>query len=182
MTKIPYDSQPSGSSKNTSPSRDAASRPELSTGSKDPAMSATQVMVLAARFENLDQVRDFVGEQAENYGLEPAAVYAVQLAVDEAFSNIIEHAYGGESDEKVECSTQATRNELIITLRDCGRPFNPESVPAPDLEADLEDREIGGLGLYFIRQLMDDVEFTFVHDPEQNKACNLLRMVKRKEK
>lgn len=145
-------------------------------------MSSSQVVVLAARFENLDRVRDFVGDQAEKYGLEPAAVYAVQLAVDEAFSNIIEHAYRGESDEKVECTTQATRNELIVTLRDCGRPFNPEIVPVPDLEADLEDREIGGLGLYFIRQLMDEVEFTFVHDTEKNKACNLLRMIKRKEK
>ena len=140
------------------------------------------MVVLAARFESLDRVRDFVGEQAEQSGLEPAAVYAVQLAVDEAFSNIIEHAYGGESDEKVECTTQVTRNELIITLLDCGNPFNPESVPDPDLEAALEEREIGGLGLYFIRQLMDDVEFTFVHDSEKNKACNLLRMVKRKEK
>jgi anti-sigma regulatory factor (Ser/Thr protein kinase) len=181
MTKIPYDSQPSGSSKKASSSRDAASRPENAPGSADPAMSSTQMVVLAARFENLDRVRDFVGDQAEKYGLEPAAVYAVQLAVDEAFSNIIEHAYGGESDENVECATHTTRNELIITLRDCGRPFNPESVPAPDLEADLEEREIGGLGLYFIRQLMDEVEFTFVHDTEQNKACNLLRMVKRKE-
>lgn len=145
-------------------------------------MSSKLLVVYSARFENLDRVRDFVGDQAEQCGLEPAAVYAVQLAVDEAFSNIIEHAYGGESDEKIECTTQISSNELIITLRDCGHAFNPGEVPTPDLEAELEEREVGGLGLYFIRQLMDDVQFTFDHDPQKNRACNVLRMVKRREK
>jgi anti-sigma regulatory factor (Ser/Thr protein kinase) len=145
-------------------------------------MSSKLLVVYSARFENLDRVREFVGGQAEECGLEPAAVYAVQLAVDEAFSNIIEHAYGGESDEKIECTTQITPAELIITLRDCGHVFNPDSVPTPDLEADLEDREVGGLGLYFIRQLMDEVQFTFDHDPVKDRACNVLRMVKRREK
>lgn len=144
-------------------------------------MSAAQTVVYPARFENLDHVRDFVAGLAEKCGLEPAAVYAVQLAVDEAFSNIIEHAYGGESDEVVECTGQLARGELIVTLRDCGKSFSPEAVPAPDLLADLEDREVGGLGLYFIRQLMDEVHFDFVRHPETGKNCNVLRMVKRKE-
>jgi serine/threonine-protein kinase RsbW len=140
-----------------------------------------QTVVYPARFENLDHVRDFVAGLAERCGLEPAAVYAVQLAVDEAFSNIIEHAYGGESDETIECTGQISGNELIITLRDCGKSFDPASVPNPDLEAELEEREVGGLGLYFIRQLMDDIQFDFVRHPETGQNCNVLRMVKRKE-
>jgi serine/threonine-protein kinase RsbW len=139
-------------------------------------------IVFSALFENLERVRAFVGQEAEECCLDEAAQYAVQLAVDEAFSNIIEHAYGGESQEKIECTCQITEAGLVITLRDCGRPFNPASVPVPDLEAELEDRDIGGLGLYFIQQLMDEVDFTFTREPETGRHCNLLRMVKHKER
>jgi serine/threonine-protein kinase RsbW len=135
-----------------------------------------------AQFENLDLVRTFVAEAAEDCGLEPAAVYAVQLAVDEAFSNIIEHAYGGESsDQNIQCECRIGRDGLTVTLVDCGRPFNPLDVPAPDLEADLEDREVGGLGLFFIHEMMDEVKFDFGVHPGTDKPCNILTMVKRKE-
>jgi serine/threonine-protein kinase RsbW len=134
-----------------------------------------------AQFENLELVRSFVAEAAEDCGLEPAAVYAVQLAVDEAFTNIIEHAYGGESDQKIQCECRVNPDGLSISLKDCGKPFDPEDVPPPDLEADLEDREVGGLGLFFINQLMDDVQFSFGTEPESGKTCNILTMVKRKE-
>jgi serine/threonine-protein kinase RsbW len=139
-------------------------------------------IILTAQFENLDHVREFVAESAEECGLEPAAVYAVQLAVDEAFSNIVEHAYGGESDEKIECTCQIVGEDLEVTLMDCGKPFDPSLVPGPNLDAELQEREVGGLGLYFIFQLMDEVYFSFTKKLELGKNCNLLRMIKRKEK
>ena len=139
-------------------------------------------IILTAQFENLDRVREFVAESAEECGLEPAAVYAVQLAVDEAFTNIIEHAYGGESLERIECTCQMVSGNLGVTLMDCGKPFDPSLVPEPNLTAELEEREVGGIGLYFIYQLMDDVQFSFTKNLELGKNCNLLRMIKRKEK
>ncbi|MFM8322721.1 MAG: ATP-binding protein [Chloroflexota bacterium] len=142
--------------------------------------TSSRSVVYTAQFENLDLVRDFVAEAAEACGLEPAAVYGVQLAVDEAFTNIIEHAYGGESDEKIRCDCRIERSALVISLCDCGKPFNPLDVPAPDLQADLEEREVGGLGLYFMNKLMDDVQFAFGKEPETGKTCNILTMVKRK--
>jgi serine/threonine-protein kinase RsbW len=150
------------------------SRPDISSETQD-------IMVYPAQFENLDHVREFVGGAAQKCGLDASAIYAVQLAVDEGFSNIIEHAYGGECLEKIECKCQIADAGLTITLRDCGVPFDPMAVPDPDLEAELEERDIGGLGLYFIRQLMDEVEFSFMRDPETGKRCNVLRMQKRKE-
>jgi len=140
-----------------------------------------KVAVFSADFGNLDALREFVAAEAIAYGLAPAGVYAVQLAVDEGFTNIVEHAYGGESQNKIECTCQIAGEGLVVTLRDCGKPFNPLAVPEPNLEADLEDREIGGLGLYFIRQLMDEVTFSFIQGDEGQAGCNLLRMVKRKE-
>jgi serine/threonine-protein kinase RsbW len=138
-------------------------------------------MVYTAQFDNLDQVREFVGQAAEACGLEPSAVYAVQLAVDEAFTNIIEHAYGGENDkDKIECLCKLERNGLTVTLKDCGNPFNPLDIPDPDLTADLEEREVGGLGLFFMNQLMDEVRFDISVEPATGKACNILSMVKHK--
>ena len=138
-------------------------------------------VTFTAQFENLDRVREFVGDAAVQCRLSPSAVYAVQLAVDEAFTNIVEHAYDGECLEKIECICLLAQDGLTITLRDCGKPFNPLEVPEPDLCADLEDREVGGLGLYFIRQLMDEVRFTFKYEPEIGKHCNVLTLVKHKE-
>lgn len=164
-------------------------QPEISqeTGTEFGAFTGSSVrsnrsVILTAQFENLDQVREFVAESAEECGLEPAAVYAVQLAVDEAFTNIIEHAYGGESLDQIECTCQTVSGDLEVTLMDCGKPFDPSLVPEPNLEAELEDREVGGIGLYFIYQLMDDVQFSFMKNLELGKNCNLLRMIKRKEK
>jgi serine/threonine-protein kinase RsbW len=146
------------------------------------SVHSNRSIILTAQFGNLDRVREFVAESAEECGLEPAAVYAVQLAVDEAFTNIIEHAYGGESLERIECSCQTDRDSLEVTLMDCGKPFDPSLVPEPNLTAELEEREVGGIGLFFIYQLMDEVQFSFTKNLELGKNCNLLRMIKRKEK
>jgi len=139
----------------------------------------SQSEIFTAQFENLDHVREFVGQAAQSSGLNDAAVYAVQLAVDEAFSNIIEHAYNGECEEKIECTCQIMASGLVITLRDCGKPFDPTAIPDPDLDVELENRDIGGLGLYFIRNLMDEVSFSFALEADSGKQCNVLRMIKR---
>jgi serine/threonine-protein kinase RsbW len=156
--------------------------PESSPGSGlDWDSGSQETMIYPAQFENLDHVREFVGAAAQKCGLDAPAIYAVQLAVDEAFSNIIEHAYGGECLDQIECVCQIASPGLTVTLRDCGSPFDPGAVPAPNLTAELQERDIGGLGFYFIRQLMDEVDFSFVPDPETGNPCNVLRMRKRKE-
>ena len=137
---------------------------------------------LPARYSSLNKVRNFVVQAAEECGMEKDSIDAVELAVDEAFSNIIEHAYGGESHEQIECSCEDTSDRLIIVLKDCGIPFDPTSVPEPDLDASLEDRRVGGLGMYFMSQLMDEVHYSFTTGPGGRKNCNALTMVKYKEK
>jgi len=139
-------------------------------------MDTPQTATFPARFDSLAAISEFVTRAAEAAGLDARAVYAVQLAVDEACANIIEHAYGGEGRGDIECTCRVNENGLTVILRDYGRPFNPTSVPEPDLYASLEDRKIRGLGLYFIRQLMDQVRFEFTAD-----SGNVLTMVKRKE-
>ena len=137
--------------------------------------------VFIAQFENLNDIRLFVGEAARDSGLETAQIYAVQLAVDEASSNIIEHAYGGESQELIECTCVVVPGSLTVTLKDCGHHFDPSEVGDPDLTSDIEQRQPGGLGLYFMRQLMDEVSFRIVPGRGNIKDCNILTMVKHKE-
>ncbi|HSO28062.1 MAG TPA: ATP-binding protein [Anaerolineales bacterium] len=139
-------------------------------------------LTLTARFENLTEVRKFAAQAAVDCGLKDAAVYAVQMAVDEAFTNIIEHAYGGECDQVVHTTCVIEADGLTLILRDCGRSFNPDAVPDPDLDVSLQERKEGGLGLFFMRQLMDEVHFEFSAEGAKDGGCNILRMTKRKDR
>lgn len=104
-------------------------------------------------------------------------IYAIQTAVDEACSNIIDHAYGGESEQPIVCACEADSDRFVIQLQDRGAAFQPEAVPSPDLVSDLENRQERGLGLYFMRRLMDEVHFEF-----SSEHGNSLTMVKCKAK
>ncbi len=137
-------------------------------------MPREQKRIFPARYDSLAAIDQFVAEAAERAGFDSCTVYQVQLAVDEACSNIIKHAYGGEGRGVIECSRHVQDGDLIIVLRDYGQPFDPTSVPEPDIEADLEERAGGGLGLYFIRHMMDEVIFDF-----ESETGNVLTLVKR---
>ncbi len=139
-------------------------------------MDSSQTLTFPGRFDSLAAISEFVTRAAEAADLDARAVYAVQMVVDEACSNIIEHAYGGEGRGNIECTCRINDDGLTVILRDHGRPFDPTSVPKPDIHANLEDRDGGGLGFYLMHQLMDEVHFEFTPD-----SGNVLTMVKRKE-
>jgi anti-sigma regulatory factor (Ser/Thr protein kinase) len=101
-------------------------------------------------------------------------LYDIQLAVDEACANVVYHAYRGMEPGDMEVSCCLDGPELVIRVRDWGRSFDPASVPEPDLDAPLEERALGGLGLFLLKQVMDQIQYTF--DPEEG---NELKMVKR---
>ncbi len=124
-------------------------------------------------YSSLDAIRNFYKSAAEKAGLDEKAVYEVQMAVDEAASNIIDHAYGGENLGNIECSYRASKGELEIIIRDFGKPFNPALVDYPDMQTDIKNRKIRGLGLHFMNSLMDSVKFSF-----NGHGGNILTMVK----
>jgi len=133
------------------------------------------ISTFPARFEFLDEIRNFVAEVAHEGGFTEKAIYSLQLAADEAASNIIEHAYQGVANASLQITCDMQDDELIITMRDSGKPFDPSSVKQPNLKADLSKRQIGGLGVYLMRKLMDEVRY------ESNaKTGNLLTMTKRR--
>lgn len=128
-------------------------------------------------FASLRLISSFIREAAEKTGFDDCAVYAVETAVDEACSNIIEHAYESEDRGQIQCECCIKPDRLIITLKDQGKPFDPSAICEPNLEVPLEDRQDHGLGLFFMRQMMDEVHFDFVEG-----VGNVLTMVKMKEK
>lgn len=128
-----------------------------------------------ARFEFLDDLREFVAEVARENDFNDKEVYSLQLAADEAASNIIEHAYAGVSNATFDVTCDMRGNLLVITMRDKGEPFDISNVKPPDITADLSERQIGGLGIYLMRKLMDEV-----HYESDARTGNLLTMIKRK--
>jgi len=124
-------------------------------------MQNEQRLVAPARYEAVGQSCQFVAQAAKSAGLDDQAVFHVQLAVDEAITNIIEHAYGGENrgDISITCGVEA--GSFLILLVDQGQAFNPDTIPSPRLTLAPSELRIGGLGLHFMRTLMDRVEFYF---------------------
>lgn len=135
-----------------------------------------QTRQFTAKFEYLDEIRDFVGEVAQSGGFNDKDVYNIQLSTDEAASNIIEHSYEGVSDGVLEISCGLKGSAITIILVDHGESFDPSEVPMPNLKADLSERKIGGLGLFLMRKLMDEVHYDA--DPKNNR--NTLTLIKRK--
>jgi serine/threonine-protein kinase RsbW len=138
--------------------------------------SSTQTKTFPGHFDSLAKIGEFVTRAARSAGLAGKAVHAVEMAVDEACSNIIEHAYGGEGRGDIECTCQINAQGLKVTLKDHGSSFDPSDIPEPDFDTSLEERGVGGLGLFLIRKLMDEVRFE-----SQPDFGNVLTMVKHKE-
>ncbi len=111
------------------------------------------------RYESLAKIAEFVIQAAKDAGMDDKAIYAVQLAVDEACSNIIEHAYGGEDKGDIECICEDSDNVLKVTLRDKAPCFDLDGVPDPILDVPLEKRKVGGLGIFLMRKMMDEVHY-----------------------
>lgn len=134
-----------------------------------------QTETFPGRYECLARIDDFVLKAAAVTGFDEAALYQVQTAVDEACTNIIDHAYGGENKGEIVCKVEADRSGITINLEDHGIPFDPDSIEPPNTEWPLPRRREGGLGLYFIRSYMDVVHFEF-----SSENGNRLTMIKYK--
>jgi anti-sigma regulatory factor (Ser/Thr protein kinase) len=137
-------------------------------------MKQREGLRMRAVIENVPLAIDYVTQCAETAGFDARALYEIQLAVDEACANVVDHAYQGMDPGEFEVFCLLDELSLTIDVRDWGRGFEPQDVEQPDVEAPLGERTLGGLGLYIVNKVMDDIEFTF--DP---RSGNRLRMAKR---
>lgn len=125
----------------------------------------------------LDQVRPLVARivsKARQAHLDEQAIHHCRLALDEACCNIIEHSYAGFPEGEIEVIVDVRDGECAIHLVDFGHPYNPEMVPSPEIGASIDNLRPGGLGLYLMRQVMDEVSYT------PSPRGNRLTMIKRR--
>jgi serine/threonine-protein kinase RsbW len=127
-------------------------------------MSAEYEICVSSRLTNLAEIAEFVSERAVLAGLDENQVFDVQVALDEACTNIIEHAYEGDDDGELRICCFVEGDDFVIRIQDSGKPFCLEDVPLPDTSLPIEEREIGGLGVFLMRQMTDAIEYKT--DPE----------------
>ena len=132
-------------------------------------------ITLEASLENLKAVNSFIHKWAKRASLSPGNENNLLLAVEEVYVNIVKYAYP-ESLGKVTIYCRMDENSLISKIKDAGIPFNPLKVPEPRFVSRLEERKEGGLGLFLMQKLVDNVGY------EREGNYNLLTLVKSREK
>jgi len=112
-------------------------------------------LFIEAKLENIETVLDFINARLEN--CPPKIKNQIEIAIDEIFSNIAHYAYHpGVGNATVRMLVDS---EIIIEFEDSGIAYDPLSAEDPDITLSLEEREIGGLGIFMVKKLMDSVEY-----------------------
>lgn len=114
---------------------------------------------IPSQSDNLAIIRDVVAKVASRVGFDADEASKIELAVDEACTNVIKHAYANNSNQMIEVSIKVDQKKLIIIVADKGKGFNPDKIELPDLNESIKEGRKGGLGLCLIKTLMDKVEF-----------------------
>ncbi|MCZ6701568.1 MAG: ATP-binding protein [Ignavibacteria bacterium] len=119
-------------------------------------------LIVKSRTENLSLIRDFISSKASDAGLAGEEIENVMLAVDEACTNIIKHAYNSYPDGEIVIKIEYNSDKLLVTIIDHGSTFDPKGIPDPDLKKHYRNGKVGGLGMYLMKTLMDDVKYITV--------------------
>jgi serine/threonine-protein kinase RsbW len=135
-------------------------------------------LTVESKLGNLPKISEFISQtmtQCDIHNFKD--INEVQLSVDEACTNIIQHAYSNKSEGKIAIHcTLSDGDKFTVNIMDWGKPFDPNLISKPDTKSSLNERKVGGLGIFFMRQFMDEVKYV------RSKSTNLLIIVKYIEK
>jgi len=129
-------------------------------------------LFVAAQVENLAEIRRFVREEATALGAGEETICDLELAVDEAACNVICHGYEGR-EGMVQVRVERDGDRLTVRVRDEAPLFDPTRHPLPDVTLPLEERRLGGLGIFLIRQVMDEMVYRVT--PEGGNELSLIK-------
>ena len=132
-------------------------------------------LVLKNRLEELEKLQPFVENIGKNLSLPTSLVSSINLALEEAIVNIINYAYpeGKMGDIRLKASFDSEPSRILFELTDSGIPFDPTSVKEADVTLGIEERPVGGLGIFMMRKLMDEVTY------KRQEEKNILLMIKK---
>jgi len=126
---------------------------------------------ITALVSTLDDVLSFVDGPLEERSVSMKNITTINIATEEIYVNIAQYAYKNEGGEAI-ISLRIEGNKATIELTDWGAPYNPLAKKDPDVSLSVQDRPIGGLGIYMVKKTMDEVTYRYEND------SNILTMVK----
>lgn len=116
-----------------------------------------------ATVENLEVVQNFVSQELEEQGCSMKVMMQIEIAVEEIYVNIVHYAYNPEVGKAtIRCEVTDNPMQVIIQFLDSGMPFDPLAKADPDITLSAEERGIGGLGIFMVKQSMDEVNYEYV--------------------
>jgi serine/threonine-protein kinase RsbW len=118
-----------------------------------------KALTIKSKTAYLTKVREFVSGEAKKFGFNDDDVGKITLAVDEACTNIIKHAYRYAGDHPIHLKLKTSNNTFEIMIEDQGMPFEPDSIKMPDMKEHVKNYKRGGFGMYLMKSLMDKVEY-----------------------
>jgi serine/threonine-protein kinase RsbW len=116
-------------------------------------------LVIKNEISEIAKLSLFVEELSEELNLSPDLTFNLNLVLEEAVVNVINYAYPKNESQEISLSAQKIDDNLYFVLTDSGKEFDPTQVPDADISLSAEDRQIGGLGIFLIRQIMNKVEY-----------------------
>ena len=122
-------------------------------------MSERFSVLFKNQLSELERLEGAIEAFAQKASLDTKTVFEVNLALDELLTNVISYAYKDDKEHEIQLVLEKESGRLILTLEDDGLPFNPMDIPEPDTSVPIEEREIGGLGIHFVRKFMDSFDY-----------------------
>ena len=116
-------------------------------------------IVLANEISEISRLNGFIEDIGEEFGLTPDVVFNLNLVLEEAVVNVINYAYPKEDHQWIYLSAKLQDGTIILVLTDTGKEFDPTMAPEADITLSADEREIGGLGIFLIRQIMNEVRY-----------------------
>ena len=116
-------------------------------------------IILANDLSEISRLNDFIEDIGNEFSLTPDVVFNLNLVLEEAVVNVINYAYPKEEHESIYLSAKMQDESIILVLTDTGKEFDPTMAPDADITLSAEDRQIGGLGIFLIRQIMNEVRY-----------------------
>ena len=142
------------------PSRGVLTAQLCASVAKHSKRLAMETLRIPAKLESWDSIRSFVLDWVERFGIDQEVAFKVELALEELALNVIYYAYPeGDGDLEVGCSLE-NRTRLCISIRDWGKHFNPLERATPDVSLGVSERKVGGLGVYLVKQMVDDIVYS----------------------
>ena len=118
-------------------------------------------ITLRGDIRQIPRLEDYVAELAGRSGMDPSLALSVNLALEEAVTNVLLYAYPKGEDAVADIEAFASKGSVRIILSDSGVPFDPTKTDTADTSLGVEERPIGGLGIFLVRQIMDSVEYRY---------------------